>query len=566
MAFSLENMKISTRFVLSSTIILISVLVVTVVAAYQMDLVRNHLSTINDQNSVMQRYTINFRGSVHDRAIALRDIILDQTDTDRQASLNLIKKLTEDYEHSAAPLDKMMVDTNADEAEVKILNHIKEIEKNTLPLIEKVIALHQAGEIETAHHVLMQQARPGFNAWLKTINQFIDLKESKNQQIGQEVRAITGSFFVLMAILCGAVSLIGIIISVWSIKSLRPLKQVTSIMMKLANGDLQVEIPLKQTKNEVGDIVSSVIVFKDNMIHAKELEAIEVKEVQNRLDKQQKIDDATKKFETSMSDIVRYVASASTELQASAQTLSDSAQETSKQSEAVAAASQQAAENVQTVASASQELTASINEISTQVARSSEVAGRAVHDAQQAGNSVSKLVDAATRIGDVTKMISDIAEQTNLLALNATIEAARAGEAGKGFAVVASEVKNLANEATKATEEISAQIAHIQSISQTSAESIQTICGIIQEIDEISSSISAAIKEQTSATKQISHNVNEAYSGTSEVTRNIGAVSQAAADTGASSHQMLSAADELSRQSSVLKAEFEDYIQVVMAA
>lgn len=567
MSFSLDNMKISTRFALSSALVLLLIFVIAGIAAYQMNEVKDRLSIINDKNSVMQRYTINFRGSVHDRAIALRDVILNETESDRQQTLQFIKKLTDDYARSATPLDKMMAEeVNKDPREEEILGRIKEIEKHTLPLIDRVIQIHRSGDVTGAHQLLMREARPGFDDWLATINKFIDLKEAKNQAIGQEVRDITGQFLILMSIMCVSALVLGIGITVWAIRSLKPLHTITDIMTKLSSGDLNVDIPLKKTRNEVGNIVGSVMVFKDSLLKAKELEMSEAKEMQSRLARQQKIDAATKKFETTMSDIVKFVAGASAELQASAQSLSASAEETTKQSGAVATASQQAAANVQTVASASEQLSSSINEIAQQVTRSSQVASKAVQDARQAGESVGALVEAAQKIGDVTKMISDIAEQTNLLALNATIEAARAGDAGKGFAVVASEVKNLATEATKATEEITAQIAEVQAISQTSANSIQTICTIIEEIDSIASSISAAIQEQTAATQEISRNVAEAYAGTSEVTQNIGSVSDAANNTGSASHQVLSAADELSRQSTTLRHEFDEFIREVKAA
>ena len=346
----------------------------------------------------------------------------------------------------------------------------------------------------------------------------------------------------------------------------RPIKATTDYMGVLASGDLSKDVPDRDRKDEIGEMATAIQVFKDGMVRAKELEAEQRAGELAKQERQKNVDNSIKKFERAMADIVKFVASASAELQASAQSLAASAEETSKQSDAVSNASQLAAQNVQTVASATEELSSSINEISSQVSLSSQVANKAVVDAEQAGQSVAELVEAAQKIGDVTKIISDIAEQTNLLALNATIEAARAGEAGKGFAVVASEVKNLATESTKATEEIAAQISNIQQISQSSAEAINTICRVIREIDGIAGAISAAIQEQTAATQEISRNVSEAYNGTSEVNQNIGSVSEAANATGSASHEVLSAADELARQSTVLKQEFDVFIHELEAA
>jgi methyl-accepting chemotaxis protein len=200
------------------------------------------------------------------------------------------------------------------------------------------------------------------------------------------------------------------------------------------------------------------------------------------------------------------------------------------------------------------------------VRESSEIAGDAVRQAQKTVARITALSEAATRVGNVVKLITDIAEQTNLLALNATIEAARAGEAGKGFAVVASEVKNLANQTAKATEEISAQIAGIQTATQDSVSAISGIGTTIGEISGIASAIAAAVEEQSAATQEIARNVQEAATGTSEVTSNISTVSQAAGETGAAATQVLSAAGELSSQATVLRQEFESFIHTIRAA
>ena len=271
-------------------------------------------------------------------------------------------------------------------------------------------------------------------------------------------------------------------------------------------------------------------------------------------------------FQSSVGGIVETVASASTQMQSTARSMSATAEETSCQSTAVAAAAEQASANVQTVASATEELSSSISEIGRQVSQSSQIAARAVKDAKHTDTQIQGLAEAASKIGEVVSIITDIADQTNLLALNATIEAARAGDAGKGFAVVASEVKNLANQTAKATEEIGAQIGSIQSATEDAVSAIQGIGKTIGEIDEIATTIASAVEEQGAATKEIARNVEQAAVGTEDVTTNIGGVNQAANETGAASSQVLSAAGELSEQAESLRTEVEKFLGDIKAA
>ena len=211
-------------------------------------------------------------------------------------------------------------------------------------------------------------------------------------------------------------------------------------------------------------------------------------------------------------------------------------------------------------------MTASVNEISRQVQESSRIAGDAVNQAQKTDARINELSQAAGRIGDVVKLITAIAEQTNLLALNATIEAARAGEAGRGFAVVASEVKQLASQTAKATEEISAQIAGMQTATQDSVAAIKTIGGTIGRISEIASTIAAAVEEQGAATQEIARNVGEAAKGTAMVASNITDVNRGAGETGSASSQVLSSAQSLSSESNHLKLEVDKFLSTVRAA
>jgi len=345
-----------------------------------------------------------------------------------------------------------------------------------------------------------------------------------------------------------------------------PINQMTSAMTRLAGGDKTVDIPGTNRGDEIGDMAEAVAVFKVNMIKADELAAREAEETRKREERAGRIEQLTRDFDAGVSELLNAVAGASTEMESTAFSMSNIAEDTNHRATTVASAAEQATANVQTVATATEELSSSIQEISRQVSQSSDVASRAVEQASGTDQQIQSLAMAAQRIGEVIRLISDIAEQTNLLALNATIEAARAGEAGKGFAVVAAEVKELASQTAKATEDISQQISNIQTETDGAVTAIQSIGTTIAEINEIASSIASAVEEQTTATQEIARNVEQAATGTEQVSSNILEVTRAASETGTAATQVTATAGELSSKSEMLKVQVERFLAEVRAA
>jgi methyl-accepting chemotaxis protein len=346
----------------------------------------------------------------------------------------------------------------------------------------------------------------------------------------------------------------------------RPITAMTAAMKRLAARDMQGEIVGLGRGDEIGRMAEAVQIFKDSMIEADRLAAEQAAERQTKEKRAVALEALTRRFEVKVGTLVAALSSAATEMEATAGSMSVTAEETNRQSMTVASAAEQASANVQTVAVAAEELTASIQEIGRQVEQSTRIADNAVEEAKRTDAVVQSLATGAQKIGDVVKLIQDIAGQTNLLALNATIEAARAGDAGKGFAVVASEVKALANQTGRATGEISDQIGQIQQATRQAVEAIQGIGLTIVEVRQIATTIAAAVEEQGMATREIARNVQQAAQGTHEVTSNIAGVKEAVSSTGAAAAQLLGAAGDLSQQSHILSTEVDQFLVDVKAA
>jgi methyl-accepting chemotaxis protein len=348
----------------------------------------------------------------------------------------------------------------------------------------------------------------------------------------------------------------------------RPIRNLSVAMLELAEGNFAVVLPGLGRKDEIGDVAGAVEKFKIKAEEKAAHEAQAQREHDAHLAAERKVEmnQLATDFENAVGEIIETVSSASTQLEASASTLTATAERSQQITTMVAAASEEASTNVQSVASATEEMSSSVNEISRQVQESNRIASDAVDQAKTTNDRVGELSQAANRIGAVVELINTIAGQTNLLALNATIEAARAGEAGRGFAVVASEVKALAEQTARATGEISQQISGMQAATSGSVHAIRAIGETIAKMSEISSTIASAVEEQGAATQEISRNVQQASVGTQQVSSNIVEVQHGVTETGSASIQVLSAAQSLSRDSNRLKQEVGKFLNTVRAA
>ncbi|MGN1290048.1 MAG: methyl-accepting chemotaxis protein [Bradyrhizobium sp.] len=440
--------------------------------------------------------------------------------------------------------------------------------KQTLDAVDGARAADLTHSAATLRDAAMKSraAAEELQAKVRAVADRQDQRVRDNVKANEQEYTSTSELLILLAasgVLLGL--LFGFVVGQYGVA--KPIRAVVELLQQLANGHYDIAVHGTDRRDEVGDVARTALVFKDNGLAKVRMER-EQKEMEARAAAQRRTDmlQLADGFERAVGEIVETVASASTELEASATTLTSTAERSQNLATTVAAASEEATTNVQSVASATEELSSSVNEISRQVQESARMAGDAVSQARATNDRVGELSKAAARIGDVVELINTIAGQTNLLALNATIEAARAGEAGRGFAVVASEVKALAEQTAKATGEIGQQVSGIQAATNDSVNAIRAIGSTIERLSEISSAIAAAIEEQGAATQEISRNVQQAAQGTQQVSANITDVQHGANETGSASTQVLSAAQSLSGDSSRLKLEVGKFLNAVRAA
>lgn len=539
-----------------------------------------NLSQVNDVNSVKQRYAINFRGSVHDRAIALRDVSLVSAPNELDAAVADIERLAENYAKSAGPLDAMLASgTNVTPEERAIVVSIKATEARTMPIIARVITLRREGQADAAHALLLADARPQFTVWLKQINEFIDLQEAKNKAVGLQTAELAGSFTWLTIGLSLIALVLGTGAAMWATRSIRPLRELTTVMGTLAEGDLTVDVPSADRGDEIGEIARAVNSFKESGLERIRAEA-DARRTQTEMDAKLKASEAAflaeqkhvvdtmagalsrlaegdltvrldtntgSSYVTLLSDFNTAVANLATQLASvdqSAEQVSAAGSEITSGSQALAQGASEQAASLEQVA-AKVQLFASMAQQSAGNAKEARQLAATAHAHTMEGTSrMDRLTDAVRDIraasvetAKIVKTIEEIAFQTNLLALNAAVEAARAGDAGRGFAVVAEEVRALALRSSEASKTTAALIErnvvsaqHGVTLNAEVLQSLQQINVQVQRVAEVTDEISTAAAQQAEGVSQINAAVEQMNGLTQQVAANAEESASAAAE------------------------------------
>lgn len=565
----MRNLTIKGQIITGFVAALALIVALAAIATYRVSIVDANLEQINEVNSVKQRHAINFRGSVHDRAIALRDVVLVENTRELNEAIDEIRKLEAMYAESAAPLDAMLTpDKDPSAEELQILSEIKATEAKTNPMIDDVIARQTRGDDAGAMRVLLTQARPQFVTWLGQINQFIDLKEASNNQIANETRSETGNFTWVIALLCLGALAIGAGVVVWATKSVRQLPAVTDVIEKLAKGARDIDIPSSSQLDEVGQLTRSTQALRDQLMSAERAKDEQVKVIVDSVGtglEELAAGNLTARVKAGLTgpfaklenDFNRAVGSLEETVSGMANTAANTntgAREVRAAADDLSARTEQQAANLEeTAASMSQ-----VTELVKRTATNANDACQAIEDTDQrardGGAAVNRAVEAMSSIEqsskDITQIIDvidGIAFQTNLLALNAGVEAARAGEAGKGFAVVANEVRALAQRSAEAARDIKELIAKSSGDVGDGVSLVGKAGDLLQSIVDQIGGVTAQVNDIAQMANSQSTNLEQINSSVSEMDRMTQQNAAMVEETTAAARSLSGEADQLER-------------------
>jgi methyl-accepting chemotaxis protein len=565
MLFGFRNIAIIAKIAVPATIVAVVSIGIVLYASLAVTQLSDTAAALVDGSATRVQFALQAESNFNSAAVSEKNVMLSVAD-DRAAKAQI-----EAYGRAtAATLEAIgRLETITQAADQRaLIEAFRTAVGNRREASAEVFKLALAGKANEAFDYSRDVAAKHRQVAIEAVAKLIAMNVEKMQAARDASVAMAAQTraWLLIGAAAGLICAFGVLgwIALYQIS--RPLAFMTREMTKLANGDLDIQIEGTDRADEVGGLARSLQAFKENAVTARRLEAEQREQQVQKERRQHAVEQYIAVFDQQVCEALDTLSAASTEMHATAGSMSATAEETSRQATAVATASDEASANVATVAAATEQLHASTNEISRQVTQSAEFAGTAVVEADRTNATIQGLAETAQKIGEVVSLIQNIASQTNLLALNATIEAARAGEAGRGFAVVASEVKALASQTAKATEDISTQIAAIQGETGLAVDAIKAIGGTIRKMNEIASAIAVAVEEQGAATRDISHNIQLVAQGTNGVAANVAGVNEAALETGSAAAQVLTAADDLSRQADKLRTNVNGFLGKIRAA